>query len=448
NSGYLVLPADDMLRNPVSWDALKRAMRSKSIEIEDLGERLGLISTKSLRPQSIPLDMKVILVGSPLIYTLLATYDETFLELFKVRADFDIRVDRTPENQQALIGFMIGFCRQEGLQPLDAGAVAQLLAYTSRLAEDQDKLSSRQGMLIDTIREAHVHAAHDHAEAIGAEHVRQALDARIFRSNMLQQHYQEAIADGTLLIDTNGSQVGLVNGLSVVRVSEYDFGRPSRISASVGPGRGEIVDIEREVALGGPLHSKGVLIVSGYLTHMYARDKPLSLNARLVFEQSYAGVEGDSASSAELYAVLSALANVPITQGIAVTGSVDQHGHIQAIGGVNEKIEGFFDVCKARGLTGAQGVLIPHSNRRHLMLRDDVVAAVRTGQFHIWAITAIDEGLELLTGIPAGTRALDGSFPAGSVHARVDQRLRSFTTSLRELGAPPNVLLHNGAAHQ
>jgi len=432
NGGYLVLPIEDLLRNAFSWDALKRALRGQQIEIEEIAERLGFVATKSLRPQPIPLDVKVVLVGAPLLYYLLQTYDEGFPELFKVKADFDTSMPRSAENMRDIAGFVSAFCAREQLRLLDTGALAKLLEHASRLAEDQAKLSAHFGALADVIREANFWAAQDGAAQIGAAYVRRAVDEKVYRSSLMQQRIQEMIVDGTLLIDVDGARAGQVNGLSVIGLGDYAFGRPSRITASVGPGRGAIVDIEREVALGGPLHSKGVLILSGYLAETYARERPLQLAARLVFEQSYEGVEGDSASSAELYALLSALADLPIRQGIAVTGSVNQHGEVQAIGGVNQKIEGFFDVCKARGLTGAQGVMIPRSNVQHLMLREDVVEAARAGQFHVWAIATIDEGIALLTGVPAGARDVTGKFPEGSVHGRVERRLRAFGESMRE----------------
>ncbi|MBK9714319.1 MAG: AAA family ATPase [Kouleothrix sp.] len=432
NGGYLVLPVEDLLRNPFSWDALKRALRGREIEIEEIGERLGFVATKSLRPQPIPLDVKVVLVGPPLLYYMLQSYDESFPELFKVKADFDTTMPRSPENMRDVARFAVTFCARQQLRPLDAPALAKLLEQASRLAEDQTKLSANFGMLADVVREANFWAGQEDAAQIGVTHVRRAIEEKVYRSNLIQQRIQELLTEGTLLIDTSGSRVGQVNGLSVLSLGDYEFGRPSRITASAGPGRAGIIDIEREVALGGPLHSKGVLILNGYLAQAYAQEQPLQLSARLVFEQSYEGVEGDSASSAELYALLSALAGLPIRQGIAVTGSVNQHGQIQAIGGVNQKIEGFFDVCKARGLTGDQGVLIPRSNAKHLMLREDVVEAVRAGQFHVWAIETIDEGIELLTGVRAGVRDFEGCFPDNSVNGRIARRLHEFAERLKE----------------
>lgn len=436
NGGFLVIPVEDILSNPFSWEALKRALRSGVIEIEDLGDRLGLLATKSLRPQPIPLDVKVVLVGRPLLYLLLHAFDEDFRELFKVKADFDTRMPRNDENIAAFAAFIRTLCEKEKLNHLDAGAVAALLEHALRLAEDQDKLSTHFGALADVIREANYWAREEKADAIRAAHIQKALDERVYRSNLVQERIAELIARGTLIVETDGAKIGQVNGLSLMELGEYAFGRPSRITASVAPGREGIVDIEREVALGGPIHSKGVLILSGYLAQTFAQDKPLTLAARLVFEQSYEGVEGDSASSAELYALLSALARLPIKQGIAVTGSVDQLGRVQAIGGVNEKIEGFFDICRVKGLTGEQGVMIPESNTGDLMLRADVAEAIRQGKFHVWAVENVAQGIELLTGVPAGERNEHGKFPEGSVNARVAQRLDEFAASLKKFAEP------------
>ncbi len=432
NGGYLVLPIEDLLRNPFSWDGLKRALRSGEIDVEELGERLGFIATRSLQPQPIPLKVKVVLLGSQFYYYLLHSYDELFPQLFKIKADFDTSLVWNDANLQSYLRLLATFCRDAQLKHLDASAVAQLLEHAARMANDQYKLSTCFGVLTDLIREANFWATQENAPLISAAHVRHALDQKVYRSGLIQQHIQEQIASGTLLIDTDGVAVGQVNGLAVIGLADYSFGKPSRITASVGPGRGQIVDIEREANLGGALHSKGICILSGYLTQKYAQDKPLALTARLGFEQSYEGVEGDSASAAELYALLSALANVPLKQSIAVTGSVNQHGMLQAIGGINEKIEGFFDVCASRGLTGAQGVLIPRSNLPHLMLREDVVVAVQAGQFHIWAVETIDQGIEILSGRSAGVCLPDGRFLPNSINARVDWRLRSFSECLHE----------------
>lgn len=437
NGGYLVLLADNLLRNGVSWDGLKRALRSHEISIEELGEQLGLFTTKSLRPQPLPLDVKVVLIGRPLYYHLLHAYDEDFAELFKVLADFDLVMDHNETNVQQFLNFLRTLCHKENLRHLDRAAVAGLLEYDMRLAADQNKLSTHFGVIADTLREANYWADKDGSDVILEKHVTQALEQRVYRVNLVQQRLREMISRGVLMIETSGQRVGQVNGLAVLGLGEFSFGNVNRITASVTPGRGGIIDIEREVALGGPIHSKGVLILSGYLARQYGSKRPIALEARLVFEQSYAGVEGDSASSTELYALLSALSGLPIKQGIAVTGSVNQHGEVQAIGGVNEKVEGFFDICSASGLTGEQGVVIPASNAQHLMLREDVVEAVRQGRFHIWAVRNINEGISILTSVEAGERDTFGHFPDGSVNERVEARLAELEQALREEGNRP-----------
>lgn len=434
NGGYLVLPVEPLLDNPITWDSLKRALSSEQITIEDVSERLGTIPVKSVRPEPIPLHLKVILIGSPHSYYLLHSLDPDFSELFKVKADFDVRMERSPENVRAYVAFISGLCRKEGLRHFRRDAAAKIVEYGSTLAEDQRKLSTHFAQIADIVREASLYAEQENAEYVSAEHVKKAIEARIRRSDMLQQHIREAMVDGTLLIDTDGEVPGQVNGLSVLTLGDYEFGYPTRITATIGLGRDGVLDIEREAKLGGPVHTKGVLILSGYLTRQYAQDKPLTLSARLVFEQSYQEVEGDSASSAELYALLSALAELPIRQGIAVTGSINQWGQLQSVGGINEKIEGFFDLCVAKGLTGKQGVIIPKSNVKNLMLKEEVIEAVRKGLFHIYAVEDVDQGLAILTGVAAGVRSADGKFTDGSVHARVDARLRKLAEDLQSFG--------------
>ncbi|MBI4597729.1 MAG: AAA family ATPase [Candidatus Omnitrophica bacterium] len=431
NGGYLVLQVEDVLRNLFSWEGLKLALRSRQIEIEELAERLGILVSKSLRPQPIPLTVKVVLVGPLLLYHLLHAHDEKFSELFKVKADFDTAVPRNPTSVREFLTFFATFCRKQPCKPLDASAAAMLLEHASRLCEDQQKLSTHFGALTDVLHEAAFWAEQEKALVISERHVRKALDEKVYRSNLIQEKIREWIARGALLIDTEGAAIGQVNGVSIIDVGDYLFGRPHRITASVWPGSEGVVDIEREVKLSGPIHSKGVMILSGFLGQTYLRQQPLSIAARLVFEQSYEGVEGDSASCAELYALLSSLAQMPIKQGIAVTGSVNQHGQVQAVGGVNQKIEGFFDVCRAKGLTGEQGVVIPQGNVQHLVLREDVIEAVACGKFHLWAITTIDEGLEVLTGQVAGVRGLDGRFPDGTMNARIESCLKEYSESLR-----------------
>ena len=423
NGGYLVIPVLEMLRNLYAWDGLKGAVRNGEVVIEELGERLGHITTRGLRPEPSPLEVKVVLIGNPMYYQILYNQDEDFNELFKVKADFDTRMDRSEENIRDYLAFVCTLCEKEGLRQLDSRGAAKVIEFGSRQADDQEKLSTHFRSVADLIREANFWAGRDGQDEVGAPHVQKAIEEKVYRSNLIQERIQEMIRRGSLLIDTSGQAPGQINGLAVLNVGDYHFGRPSRITASIGLGRGGIVDIEREAKLGGPIHTKGVLILSGYLVQQYAQDKPLSLSARLVFEQSYEGVEGDSASCAELYALLSARSHLSIRQGIAVTGSVNQNGDVQAIGGVNEKIEGFFEVCKAAGLSGEQGVLIPDSNVQNLMLKEEVVEAIRAGKFHVWPVQTIDEGIEVLTGVPAGVRGTDGTYPEESVHGRVIGRL-------------------------
>ncbi|MFA6030192.1 MAG: AAA family ATPase [Elusimicrobiota bacterium] len=433
NGGYLVLPVEDVLKNTMSWDALKRALRTGEVEIEDLSDRLGYVSTKSLRPQPIPLDVKVVLVGQSSFFSLLHSYDEEFSELFKVKADFDVWMDATDANVGKFASYLGTLCRRDKLRHLEPGAVAKLLEQAARLAEDQSKLSIYFGSLADVVREANHWAARDKKELIGAAHVQRAVEEQVYRSNLIETHLREMIARGTLLMSVRGEAVGQVNGLAVIGYGDRSFGRPSRITATVGPGREGILNIEREVELSGPIHSKGVLILAGCLQNRFGQTHPVSLTARLAFEQSYDGIDGDSASSTEFYALLSALSGIPLRQGIAVTGSVNQLGQVQAIGGVNEKIEGFFDVCKVLGLDGSQGVMVPESNLRSLMLREDIVSASRAGKFHVWTVSTVEQGIEVLTGKPAGVRGKDGSFPKGSVYALVEERLKSHAEALREV---------------
>jgi lon-related putative ATP-dependent protease len=437
NSGYLVLPIEGLLTNPLSYDGLKRALRNNKIAIEEPGERLGFMTTKTLTPQPIPLNVKVILVGQPLVYQLLLAYDTEFREFFKVKADFDTTIDRNKENLRRYASFVCTLCEKEGLKHLEAPAIAKVIEHGSRLAEDQRKLSTRFAEVADLIREANYYAAQDGSKYISAGHVTKALEEKVYRSNLIQQKILEMIQRGLFLIDTSGTRAGQVNGLSVISLGDFEFGRPSRVTASIGLGREGVVDIEREAKMGGPIHTKGVLILGGYLANKYAHDKPLSLSARLVFEQSYEGVEGDSASSTELYAILSSLADIPIKQNIAVTGSVNQRGEVQAIGGVNEKIEGFFEVCKLKGLKGDESVMIPKSNAQDLMLKEEVVKAVKDGRFHIYAVSSIDEGIEILTGVKAGERKKDGSFEPNTVNTRVDRRLKEMAETLTRFAEAP-----------
>lgn len=432
NGGYLIIPVEDLLRNPLSYDGLKRDLKDGHIIIEEPEERYGFLSVKTLKPQPIPLTAKVILIGDPNIYQLLFSLDPDFRELFKIKAEFDNTMPRNDEKVKQYALFVCTLCEKEKLKHLDGSGLAKLVEYSSRIIEDQQKLSTQFSAIADIVRESNYYATQDNAEFITAAHVKRAIEEKIYRSKLIQEKIQEMIQRGFFLIDTAEEKVGQVNGLSVMGLGDFAFGTPSRVTASIGLGREGVIDIEREAKMGGPIHTKGVLILSGYINDKYAKDKPLSLSARLVFEQNYGGVEGDSASSTELYSILSALSGVPIKQNFAVTGSVNQKGEVQAIGGVNEKIEGFFEVCKARGLTGQQGVMIPQSNVQNLMLKEEVVEAVKAGQFSIFAVKTIDEGIEVLTGAKAGQRRADGSFEEGTINYLVDKQLREMAEKLKE----------------
>lgn len=427
NGGYLILDARKVLMSPYSWEALKRVLQARQIRIESIGEALGLVSTVSLVPEPVPLDVKVVLLGDRFIYYLLCHHDPDFQELFKVAADFDDSFNRTSESQQLYAKLIASIVSREKTRHFDKTAVMRIIEHSSRIAADAEKLSTQVGQLADLLREADYFAAQAAHSVVTVSDVQCAIDAYVRRSDRVRERLQEATLRKTIYIDTEGSKVGQVNGLSVLQLNDFAFGHPARITARIRMGKGEVIDIEREVELSGPIHSKGVLILAGFLGGRYATDSPLSLSASLVFEQSYSGVEGDSASSTELYALLSAIADLPVRQYLAVTGSVNQHGEIQPIGGVNEKVEGFFDLCKARGLTGAQGVLIPASNVKHLMLRQDVVDAVSGGRFHIYPVETIDQGIELLTGIEAGERNQEGHYPYGTVNHLVQRRLNDMT---------------------
>lgn len=435
NGGYLLLDARAVLSEPFAWVALKRALKAREIRIENAVDLLSLTSTITLQPDPIPLNVKVVLFGERVLYYLLSAFDPEFREHFKVLADFDAELERTDATEAAYASLIATVARAKAVRPLDRDAVARVIDRSARMAGDAEKLTLVVDQIGDLLVEADFFARQEGKDAIGPDHVARAVDQQIFRMSRIRERMQEAILRQIALIDTAGVATGQVNGLSVAELAGFMFGRPSRITARVAPGSGRLVDIEREVELGGPIHSKGVLILSGFLSGRYALDAPISLAASLVFEQSYGGVEGDSASAAELFALLSALADVPIRQDLAVTGSVNQHGAVQAIGGVNEKIEGFFDICAARGLTGTQGVLIPAANVQHLMLRDDVVAACRDGRFAVYPMSTIDKGIALLTGVPAGTRGEDGAFSENTVNRRVEDRLRGFAEARRAFTA-------------
>ncbi len=430
NGGYLILPASDVLLNPYAWEGLKRSLRDGHIHIVELGNQLGLVSTATLEPEPIPLDVKVVLVGTPSLYYLLRRYDEDFSKLFKVRAEFTTQIKRTPETEQEYALFIKSVATENDLMPFDRSAVARIIEHGARMVEHQNKLSARFGKIADLIREADYWARKNGGKWVTAESVERAIEENIYRNNLLEDRIQELIQEGTLMVDTEGTACGQINALSVLMLGDYAFGHPTRVTATVQPGSAGVIDIERKAELGGAIHTKGVLIINGFLAGRYGRKQPLSLSASLTFEQSYDGVEGDSASAAELLALLSALTDIPLRQDMAITGSVNQHGVIQPIGGVNEKIEGFFSTCKQRGLTGSQGVIIPATNLHNLMLRKEIVQAVETGQFHIWTIRTIDEAMELFTGLAAGEWQKDG-YPEGTFNYAVMQQLEMFAKAVK-----------------
>ncbi len=405
---------------------------NEEIEIEEVAERYGFMTTKTLRPESIPLNAKVILTGERQLYHLLYMLDRDFKEIFKVKAEFDITMDRDEGNLKQYASFICTLCEKEGLKHLDESGIAAVIEYSSRLAADKEKLSTLFAEVSDIVREASYYAEQADSDYIRKKHVEQALEEKIYRSNLVQEKIEEMIARGTLLIDIDGEKTRQVNGLSVLNLGDYQFGRPTRVTAAVGAGKEGIIDIERQAELGGPIHTKGVQILTGYLNDKYAVDTPLSLNARLVFEQTYSGVEGDSASSTELYALLSALSQRPIKQYLAVTGSVNQKGEVQAIGGVNEKIEGYYEVCKALGLNDKQGVVIPQSNVKNLMLKEEVVNAIEDGKFHIYPVDTVEEGIEVLTGVQAGEKKPDGTYPDGTINDSVQKRLLEMAETVKK----------------
>jgi lon-related putative ATP-dependent protease len=426
NGGFVLLDIRSLLMEPFSWSALKRTLRRGEIKIEDIGRLIGLASTVSLEPDPIPLDVKIVLFGDRLLYYLLAAFDPDVGEHFKVLADFEDDVDRSLESEAVHARLIASLLQKNGLKPFERGAVAVMIEQAARLADHAGKLSLSIGEIRDVLAESSFWAGQAGRSTVVESDVKRALREREFRRSRLRDRTLELIRQDVALIETSGAKIGQINGLSVLELGGYRFGKPTRITCRVRPGAGKLVDIEREVEMGGPLHSKGVLILSGFLAGRYALDTPMSLFASLVFEQSYTGVEGDSASSAELYALMSALAELPLRQDLAVTGSVNQHGQVQAIGGVNEKIEAFFEICSQKGLTGTQGVVIPMANVQHLMLHEDVVEACAAGKFAIYPVSTVDQGISLLTGHPAGDRGTDGSFPAGTVNRKVEECLRSF----------------------
>lgn len=434
NGGYLILNLADVMVKPGAWDGLKRVVRTKEVRLEDPMEQYGYLTPQTLRPEAVPVDLKLVVTGDPMSYFLLSTNDEEFWEMFKVKADFDYQIDRTPQNVLAYAGFICACAEREGLRHFDRSAVAQLVEHGSRMVDDQEKISARFGRLRDVIVEADYWAGLAGNERVAAEHVEQAIKERIYRLNLVEERLREMIRRGVIIVDVEGAVVGQVNGLAVLDFGDFSFGRPSRITARTFLGQRGVTSIDRESQLSGKIHDKGVLILSGCLGWKYAQDKPLSLSASISFEQGYEAVDGDSASLAELCAILSSLADAPIRQDLALTGSVNQKGEVQPIGGLNQKIEGFHDVCRAIGFTGSQGVVIPSRNRPNLMLRKDVLESVRGGQFHVYAVGSVDQAIELLTGVPAGQRDQAGAYPQGSINARVDARLRQMGQAMRQFG--------------
>jgi predicted ATP-dependent protease len=438
NGGYLVLYDRDVLANAGVWEALQRVIKNRELRIEEPGAFFGWVPPQGLRPEPIPTDSKIIMIGDPYLYHTLATFDPDFRETFKVKADFNFEIDRSQENIVAFACFISDYCNREALRHFDTSGVARVIEHCARLVEDQEKLSTRFSDMVDLLIESDFWARKENADLVSGKHVERAITEKTFRLDLVEKRLQEMIAEGTLLVDVDGAAVGQVNGLAVYQMGDFSFGKPSRITARTFMGRGGIINIERESKLSGKTHDKGILILGGFLGGKYAQQHPLSLSSSVCFEQSYDGIDGDSASSTELYAILSSLAEVPIRQGIAVTGSVNQNGEIQAIGGINYKIEGFFDLCRLKGLTGAQGVLIPRANVRNLMLRADVVEAANAGKFHIYAVGTIDEGIEVLTGIAAGEQNCEGGYPSGSINDRVQKKLLLYAEQQRRLVGAEN----------
>lgn len=399
NGGYIIINALDLLINQFSWDTLKRTLKNKESIIENPLEQFKIIPTVSIKPEPIPINLKVILIGTPYIYYLLYYYDDEFKKLFKVKADFDTEMDKNEENMLKYVNFISSFVKKSNLKHLTKDAVSEVIDYGSRIAEKQNKVTTRFQIIGNLITEANYWAEKDGSKYIEDRHIIKAIEEKEYRSNLIEQKIHELIRDGTILIDVDGEKIGQINGLAIISLGDFTFGRPTKITADISMGAKGVINIEREVKLSGRIHDKGVMILSGFLGERYAKDKPLTISATLTFEQSYEEIEGDSASSAELYALISSIANIPIKQYYAVTGSVNQKGEIQPIGGVNRKIEGFFETCKIKGLNGKQGVIIPYQNKKDLMLKKEVINAVKDNKFHIYAIKTIDEGLEILTGL-------------------------------------------------
>lgn len=430
NGGYLILQAKDLLLNFHSWEAFKRILKTKELRIETLAEQYSIFTMATLKPEPIPLNIKVIIIGNPFLYHMLYRYDEDFRKLFKIKADFDIVMNRSLEHMSKMANFISSHCQREGLRHFDRSGVARMVEYSSRLAEHQEKLCTCFNDIVEILYEADAWAEIEQQETVSASQVERAIKEKIFRSDKYEKKLLESVAEGQLLFDFSGEKVGQVNGLAVLDMGDYVFGKPSRITAATYLGRRGIVNIERESKMSGRIHDKGILIISGYLGQKYGQQIPLTLSASICFEQSYEGVEGDSASSAELYALLSSIADVPLKQGIAVTGSVNQKGEIQPVGGITSKVEGFFAACKTMGLTGEQGVIIPHQNLVNLMLEEEVLQAIRENKFHIYAVKTVEEGIEILTGLPAGERDAEGNYPQGTINCLLVKRLQDYNNLL------------------
>ncbi|MFP3983110.1 MAG: Lon protease family protein [Desulfurivibrionaceae bacterium] len=434
NGGYLIIDAFDLLSKPLAWQVMKRSLRNEEVFTESMGEVYGMMTTRTLEPEPIPLNIKVVLIGDPLIYYMLYHYDFDFQELFKVKADFDTRMDWEQETPQKIAQFISMVCREEDLRHFAPGGVAKVVEHGARQASHQQKLSTKFGDIVDLVRQASYWSGKNGNEFVEAGDVQKAIDQKIYRSNRIEERLREMISEGTILIDTRGEANGQVNGLSVLPLGDYMFGKPSRITARTSVGTSGVVNIDREAKLSGPIYNKGTMILAGYLGQKYATEMPMAISASIAFEQLYEGIEGDSAASAELYALLSSLSGYPLRQDLAVTGSVNQHGEIQAIGGVNEKIEGFFRVCKLMGLNDKQGVIIPQSNMKHLMLNEEIIEAVEQGQFHIYAVSSIEEGIELLTGVEAGVCREDGIYPENTVNRAVQERINDLAAKAKDFG--------------
>ena len=434
NGGYLILNLIDVMTKPGAWDGLKRLIRTREARLEDPMEQYGYLTPQTLRPEPIPIDLKLVVMGDPMSYFLLSAHDEEFWEMFKVKADFDYQIDRTAENALAYAGFICSCSQREGLRHFDRTAVARLVEHGSRMVDDQQKLSARFGRLRDFIVESDYWAGVAGAERVTAEHVERAISERLYRLNLIEERLREFIRRGVIIVDVSGAVVGQVNGLAVLDYGDFSFGRPSRITARTFLGQRGVTSIDRESQLSGKVHDKGVLILSGYLGWKYAQDKPSRSPPPSPSSKGYDAIDGDSASLAELCAVLSSLAEAPIRQDLAITGSVNQKGDVQPIGGLNQKVEGFHDLCRVVGFSGQQGVVIPSRNRHNLMLRKDVLESVSKGDFHVYAVETADQAIEVLTGVSAGEREPDGAYSSDSIHARVDARLRGMGEAMRQFG--------------